>query len=104
MGTRENLQLTTQMLSEMSGIDKTVKNLMQKVFMPIGLQLKSIGTLTPDLIKNIHSATTQLNTFKVRLENIFGETDIKVKVHQQLSRKHLKNSCHIIYLRLMNLN
>ena len=81
MGTRENLQLTTQMLSEMSGIDKTVKNLMQKVFMPIGLQLKSIGTLTPDLIKNIHSATTQLNTFKVRLENIFDATDIKVKVH-----------------------
>ena len=74
MENREKLQLTTQMWSELGRMAARIEALRKTVYIPIKLgQLASIKT------EKILTATAELNTFKVVLENMLCETDIKAK-------------------------
>ena len=72
MENREKLQLTTQMLSELGRIDARIETFYHRVYMP----MMTSRTFTPRLV---NTAIAELNTFKVLLENMLCETDIKAK-------------------------
>ena len=79
MENRENLQLTAQMLSELGRMKARIDYFHDTVLVPIESQMATIGRLTLDLTAKIQTATAELNTFKVILENMLCETDIKAK-------------------------
>ena len=53
----------------------------QTVYARIQSQLKSLGRLTPDLLQKTKTVTAVMNTYKVSLENMLCDTDIKEQVH-----------------------
>ena len=76
MESREKLQLTTQMWSELGRMEARMKALRETVYIPfIEDQLASTGRE----VEIVLTATAELNTFKVVLENMLCETDIKAK-------------------------
>jgi len=79
METRENMELTltTQMLSELQTMNLKTEEWQQTVYARIQSQLKSLGRLTPDLLQKTKTVTAVMNTYKVSLENMLCDTDIK---------------------------
>ena len=76
MENREKLQLTTQMWSELGRIDARIQALHETVYTPIITgQLASSRAKVEKML----AATAEFNTFKVVLENMLCETDIKAK-------------------------
>ena len=66
----------------------------QTVYARIQSQLKSLGRLTPDLLQKTKTVTAVMNTYKVSLENMLCDTDIKEQVHfrgRNISILHLVN-------------
>ena len=76
MENREKLQLTTQMWSEFGRMGSRIDALRETVYIPfIERKLASTGRQ----VEKVLTATAELNTFKVALENMLCETDIKAK-------------------------
>ena len=88
MENREILQLTTQMLSELSMMEQKIFDIMDTIVVQFMSQVKESGSPTQELIETIHVATAEINTYKVRFENMLIETDIKEKVYLQLRAQH----------------
>ena len=75
MENREKLRLTTQMWSELGRMNARIKGLRKTVYMPI-----ITGRLTRrEVEREALTVTAELNTFKIVLENMLCETDIKAK-------------------------
>jgi len=55
-----------------------IKALHHAVYMPT-VSLMGTGRYSPDVNAKIHNATAEFNTFKIVLENMLCETDIKAK-------------------------
>ena len=85
----------------------------QTVYVQIQSQLTSLGGVTPDLLQKTKAVTAELNTYKVSLENMLCETDIKEQVHFRgrnisiLSRQQIFRFLVFLFLKsffLINLN
>ena len=75
MENREKLQLTTQMLNELGRTIARIEALHETVYKPIVTQLDFNRRNDEKML----TATAELNTLKVALENMLSETDIKAK-------------------------
>ena len=75
MESREKLQLTTQMWSELGRIDARIHALPETVYRPIITRRLT----RREVEREVLTATAELNTLKEVLENMLLETDIKAK-------------------------
>ena len=89
------MRLTTQMQVEVQTIDTRVYHITEQVLIPMEAEQMKLGASMPktrDLFvktqkhwskhRNIaHATITELNPYKVRLENILCETDVKEQAH-----------------------
>ena len=75
MESREKLQLTTQMWSELGRIDARIDALRETVYRPIITRRLT----RREVEREVLTATAELNTLKEVLENMLLETDIKAK-------------------------
>ena len=77
--TRENMPLTTQVLAECERIDARVRYIRREITSPIPFMGFSGPTKIP--IGEIPKIIAELETYKVRLGNILGDTDKKEQDH-----------------------
>ena len=75
MESREKLQLTTQMWSELGRMDARIDALRETVYRPIITRRLT----RREVEREVLTATAELNTLKEVLENMLLETDIKAK-------------------------
>ena len=71
------MQLTTGMKAEMETMSIRVQQVFHKVFPFFG------GVTSLEIKESIDASIQELTTHKVRLENLFCETDIKEQDHLQ---------------------
>ena len=72
------MQLTDQMIAEFDGIEEYVLGLSS---FRMSMLSEMITGLTPKSRKFITENSKQLSSYKVRLENLLCETDLKGHVH-----------------------
>lgn len=75
------MQLTTQMQAEMKTIQSRVDFISEKFWIPLEADLTTRIKITPEHVKTAHYVYAELHPFKVRLENMLCETDVKEQVH-----------------------
>ena len=79
------MQLTTQMQAEMATIQTRVDNITHQVWIPFDREWRrTCYRLTDEGINIINAVNAELNPYKVRLENILSETDMKEQVRSQI--------------------
>ena len=78
------MELTTQMQAEMGTIRTRVDHICDQVWIPLEIELmRRGGNCTVKDEDTAHATVAELNPYKVRLENILCETDVKEKAHSQ---------------------
>ena len=75
------MQFTSQMQAEMETIGKLVNHIDREVLDRLKTERQRCGCLTDKGKEICHAAIVELSPYKVRLENILCETDIKEQVH-----------------------
>ena len=81
---REKMRLTNELRTELGAIQTEVDRINYECFMPMVLEYKTCRKISASSKENIHQLNEKLNAYKVRLENIFCETDIKEQAHKKL--------------------
>ena len=75
------MQLTTQMIDEIVTFENRVDQILQAVG-PISTRQEIAGKWIPSRnVRSIRDFIAELDHFKVRLENILCETDLKEQAH-----------------------
>jgi len=75
------MQVTTQMIDEMVTIQNRVDQILQAVG-PMSTRQEIAGKWIPSRnVRSIRNFMAELDQFKVRLENIICETDLKEQAH-----------------------
>ena len=75
------MQVTTQMIDEMVTIKNRVDQILQAVG-PMSTRQEIAGKWIPSRnVRSIRNFMAELDQFKVRLENIICETDLKEQAH-----------------------
>ena len=86
------MQLTTQMIAEAQTIETRVRNLIEEVWHPMEKEL-SRAIATPEQASESWAKAedtavaiiAELNPYKIRLENILCETDIKEQARSPMN-------------------
>ena len=81
------MQLTTQMQAEVETIGTRVKLINDQIWMPLRTELTKHSTFSTEDADIGQEIVAELNPYKVRLENILCETDIKEHVRSNFSFK-----------------
>ena len=71
------MQLTTQMHAEMGTIQTRVDHISIQVWIPLETEWMRRCKMTDEDVNIINAVNAELNPYKVRLENILCETDMK---------------------------
>ena len=79
------MQLTTQMQAELKNIQSRVDFISEEFWIPLETDLTTRIKITPEHVKTAHCVYTELHPYKVRLENMLCETDVKEQAHSNLS-------------------
>ena len=93
------MKLTTQMQAEIGTIRTRVDHIIDQVWVPM-----ESGLMRRDgecLVKNediAHATAAELNPYKVRLENILCETDVKEQAHSHKVRRRIIELSILFYL------
>ena len=79
------MQLTTQMQAEIETIRTRVDHICHQVCVPLETEVGSGGEMLPEYEEIVQEVIEELNSYKVRLENILCETDEKEHVRSNYS-------------------
>ena len=75
------MQLTTQMQADLKTIRSRVDLISEQFWIPLEAELTSRIKITLKHVKIAHVVYSELHPYKVRLENMLCETDIKEQAH-----------------------
>ena len=71
------MRLTTPMRAEVENIGREIDRITNGFFMPTKMEVQRLLGLTKETVEKNERFEKELNTYKVRLEIILCETDIK---------------------------
>ena len=75
------MRLTNQLRAELGAIQTETDRINDEFLIPMTLEFKKYRRISLASQENIHRLNEKLNTYKVRLENILCDTDIKERAH-----------------------
>ena len=75
------MRLTNQLKAELATIEDRISYIMGAVIMPISMDSLKLGSSPYQYGEQLDDVIQELSDFKVQLENILCETDIKEQDH-----------------------
>ena len=84
------MHLTTQMQAEIGTIRTRVGYIVDQVWHPLEKEMMRRGGCNAEDKSTSHSIIAELDAYKVRLENILCETDIKEQARSSINHRIVK--------------